>query len=94
MKDQSEKGFFQEKLSEKYGITIQTSALTIGDFAFLYGGKVLDFVIERKKADDLSASIIDGRYKDQKYRLKNCGAANIIYLYEGVPSASCTLKQK
>jgi crossover junction endonuclease MUS81 len=33
----------------------------------------LDFIIERKKADDLAASILDGRYKDQKYRLKNSG---------------------
>lgn len=63
-----------------------TQPLTIGDFAFVYDGKVLDYVIERKKADDLSASIIDGRYKEQKYRLKNCGAKNIIYLYEGYPS--------
>lgn len=94
MKDHNEKGFFQEKLTEKYQIETQTYALTIGDFAFLYNGKVLDFIIERKKADDLSASIIDGRYKDQKYRLKHCGAANVIYLYEGHPSASCTLKEK
>jgi crossover junction endonuclease MUS81 len=43
----------------------------------------LDFIIERKKADDLASSIIDGRYKDQKYRLKNCGMQNVFYLFEG-----------
>ena len=74
---------------EKYRVEVQTAALTIGDFVFTYGGSVLDFVIERKKADDLASSIIDGRYKDQKYRLKNCGASNVIYLYEGHPSSSC-----
>lgn len=69
-----------------------TQVLTIGDFAFAYNGEVLDYVFERKKADDLSASIIDGRYKEQKMRLKNCGAANVVYLYEGHPSESSVLK--
>lgn len=36
---------------------------------WVYDNKVLDYIIERKKADDLAASILDGRYKDQKYRL-------------------------
>lgn len=40
-----------------------THVLSIGDFAFSYNGEVLDYIIERKKADDLSASITDGRYK-------------------------------
>ncbi len=26
---------------------------------------VLDYVVERKTADDLAASIVDGRYKEQ-----------------------------
>lgn len=69
-----------------------THALTIGDFAFCYNGEVLDYVIERKKADDLSSSIIDGRYKEQKYRLKNCGASNILYFYEGHPTEASVLK--
>lgn len=47
---------------------------------------MLDFIVERKKADDLASSIIDGRYKDQKYRLKNSGISNIYYIYEGHPS--------
>lgn len=43
----------------------------------------MDYVIERKNADDLASSICDGRYKEQKYRLKSCGAENVYYLYEG-----------
>ncbi len=31
----------------------------------------------------MASSIIDGRYKDQKYRLKNCGMQNVFYLFEG-----------
>jgi crossover junction endonuclease MUS81 len=50
---------------------------------WLYGDQVLDYVVERKKADDLVSSIFDGRYKDQKYRLRNSGFGNVYYLYEG-----------
>jgi len=35
----------------------------------LIGGKreaVLDYIVERKRLDDLSGSIVDGRYKEQK----------------------------
>lgn len=41
--------------------------------------------IERKTIDDLKASIIDGRLKEQKLRLLNLGIkpSNIIYLIEG-----------
>ncbi len=46
---------------------------------------VLDFIVERKTADDLAASIMDGRYEEQKFRLKNCGINNVIYLVEGSP---------
>ena len=46
---------------------------------------VLDFIVERKTADDLAASIMDGRYEEQKFRLKNCGINNVIYLVEGTP---------
>ena len=53
---------------------------------WVYKNKVLNFIMERKKADDLASSIIDGRYKDQKYRLKNCGISNVYYVYEGYPS--------
>jgi crossover junction endonuclease MUS81 len=31
----------------------------------------------------LLSSIFDGRYKEQKYRLKNSGFTNIYYLFEG-----------
>jgi len=29
----------------------------------MYDGQILDYVVERKKADDLASSIHDGRYK-------------------------------
>ena len=54
---------------------------------------VLDFIVERKTADDLAASILDGRYEEQKFRLKNCGINNVTYLVEGKPSNHCRLPE-
>ncbi|XP_021370598.1 crossover junction endonuclease MUS81-like isoform X2 [Mizuhopecten yessoensis] len=43
---------------------------------------VLDYVVERKRMDDLVHSCIDGRLPDQKFRLKHCGINNAIFLIE------------
>lgn len=64
--------------------------LGIGDFAWMYDGYILSYIVERKKADDLASSILDGRYDEQKYRLQNTGAECIFYLYEGHPSDTCS----
>lgn len=63
MKDHGERLYFQESLIENYRIDVITYSLTIGDFVFAYNGQILDYIIERKKVDDLSTSILDGRYK-------------------------------
>ncbi|XP_061816561.1 crossover junction endonuclease MUS81 isoform X3 [Nerophis lumbriciformis] len=57
---------------------------------------VLDFVIERKRMDDLCGSIIDGRFKEQKFRLKRCGLRKPIYLVEeqGKAAAHLSLPEK
>lgn len=44
---------------------------------------ILDCVVERKTVNDLASSIIDGRYEEQKHRLKGCGVKNCVYLVEG-----------
>jgi crossover junction endonuclease MUS81 len=54
---------------------------------------LLDFIVERKTADDLAASIMDGRYEEQKYRLKTSGLSNVIYLVEGTPSQHCKIPE-
>ncbi|XP_067877740.1 crossover junction endonuclease MUS81 isoform X3 [Heterodontus francisci] len=43
---------------------------------------VLDYVVERKRMDDLCGSIVDGRFREQKFRMKRCGLQNRIYLVE------------
>ena len=61
-------------------IEIQTSNLDIGDI--IIGDRI---IIERKTIADLNASIVDGRYVEQSYRLTNSRYPNhnIIYLIEG-----------
>jgi ERCC4-type nuclease len=58
--------------------------LPLGDIIINDGTKDL-VIIERKTISDLAASIKDGRYEEQSYRLKNLWHHNhnIIYLIEG-----------
>ncbi|KAG5940172.1 Crossover junction endonuclease mus81 [Claviceps sorghi] len=43
---------------------------------------VLDWIVERKRLDDLIGSIKDGRFHEQKFRLKRSGVKNVIYIIE------------
>ena len=45
---------------------------------------VLDCIVERKTSADLAASIVDGRYQEQKVRLRNCGCRCLLYIVEGL----------
>ncbi|KAG7299125.1 hypothetical protein JYU34_017637 [Plutella xylostella] len=63
--------------------------LKVGDFTWVARSKankdielVLPFIVERKRMDDLGASIKDGRFHEQKFRLRKCGLKNVIYLVE------------
>ena len=49
---------------------------------------VLDFVVERKRLDDLLSSIKDGRFHEQKFRLRKSGVKNVIYLIEEISMSS------
>jgi crossover junction endonuclease MUS81 len=43
---------------------------------------VLDHIIERKRLDDLIFSIKDGRFHEQKFRLRQSGISNVTYVIE------------
>nr|XP_022335009.1 crossover junction endonuclease MUS81-like isoform X1 [Crassostrea virginica] len=43
---------------------------------------VLDYIVERKRMDDLVHSCTDGRLPDQKFRLKHCGLKKPIFMIE------------
>lgn len=45
---------------------------------------IFDYVVERKRVDDLVSSIIDGRFHEQKHRLKASGIRKPIYLVESL----------
>ncbi|CAK7199231.1 Crossover junction endonuclease mus81 [Sporothrix eucalyptigena] len=43
---------------------------------------VLDWIVERKRQDDLVSSIKDGRFREQKFRLRRSGVQHVVYLIE------------
>lgn len=43
---------------------------------------VLEYIMERKRWDDLAGSIIDGRFNEQKFRLKSGAVLHPMYLVE------------
>jgi len=65
-------------------LKIVVETLPIGDIILVEEGKEIIF-IERKSIKDLSASIKDGRYEEQSYRLNGLpiNNHNIVYLIEG-----------
>ncbi len=65
-------------------LKIEVCALPIGDIIINDGNEDL-VIIERKTIQDLSASIKDGRYEEQSYRLNGLDHHNhnIVYLIEG-----------
>lgn len=70
----------------KSSITYETSNLDIGDIVMKNEKDEYLLIIERKTIPDLLASIKDGRYNEQSFRLTNFTEIhnhNIIYLIEG-----------
>ncbi|KAM8721413.1 hypothetical protein ACLKA7_007308 [Drosophila subpalustris] len=72
---------------QSLGVEHEVRRLTVGDFLWIAcdgaGNElVLPYIVERKRMDDLASSIRDGRFHEQKHRLRQCGIAHIIYLIE------------
>ena len=66
-------------------IVFEIVPLNVGDFQFWEDDRLL-MVIERKTYADLAASIKDGRYAEQKFRLEELRASSgcsIVYFIEG-----------
>lgn len=87
VKARDERDYFMDKLSDT-GITCGQENLPLGDFLWVAVHKrthqrvVLDTIIERKTDSDFCSSIPDGRFKEQKHRLGNCGLSRVVYLLE------------
>lgn len=70
------------------GIYCESRVLVVGDMLWVTrypDGRevVMDYIVERKKVGDLVGSIKDGRYLEQKFRMKESGVPHIVYLIEG-----------
>lgn len=74
-----------ERVNGMSEVNVTTEMLPLGDIILCddEGNELV--IIERKTLNDLAASIRDGRYKEQGFRLNNCDVHNhnIIYLVEG-----------
>lgn len=78
------KSYFQNHSQSKIKKCVLTQNLDIGDIIFKYQDKTL-LLIERKTVEDLGSSILDGRHKEQKYRIINSNIPKkcVIFLIEG-----------
>lgn len=80
--------FFPNEMLAKHSIQVLTEPLPVGDALWVAVNKqtgqraVLNYIIERKRLDDLVSSIKDGRYTEQKHRLQKSGLEHVIYLLE------------
>lgn len=84
----------QKKIA-KHDVRSVVKKLHIGDFVWVASHKtdtskkfVLPYIIERKRLDDLAQSIKSDRFHEQKFRLKQCGIENVIYLVENLKASN------
>ncbi|KAL5636098.1 hypothetical protein ACGC1H_004795 [Rhizoctonia solani] len=74
---------------KKRGVNAIKRSLEVGDMCWVAQLNddvsqecVLDYIVERKRMDDLKGSILDGRFHEQKFRLKHTGISHLYYLVE------------
>lgn len=97
-----DRDYIAKELTKK-GVNPITRALELGDFFWVaklndpnllsrYGEEgseiALDHIIERKRLDDLIASVKDRRFHEQKFRLRRSGVENVTYLIEEITLSS------
>ena len=76
-------------------LTAETKNLVLGDVCIQKDGQDI-LILERKTVADLSASICDGRYQEQSFRLleSNLPPHRIVYLIEGSLHSEQSLPRK
>ncbi|OTB08802.1 hypothetical protein M426DRAFT_71100 [Hypoxylon sp. CI-4A] len=104
----TDRDYMQNELSKK-GVDPIMRSLELGDALWVAKCKdanflsrlgaegdevVLDYVVERKRLDDLISSVKDGRFHEQKFRLKRSGIKNVVYIVEEVSMDSETLDKR
>jgi ERCC4-type nuclease len=83
-------------ISKVKDVNYKSTNLNIGDFIIKNENNIIEFIIERKSVTDLSASITDGRFRNQKERLLEFvkDPSKIIYIIEGNKKIVKNLPQK
>ncbi|EEH44630.2 uncharacterized protein PADG_00919 [Paracoccidioides brasiliensis Pb18] len=99
-----DRDYISNELSKK-GINPIVRSLEVGDVLWVAKCKdptfltrhgeegdevMLDWIVERKRLDDLVSSIKDGRFHEQKFRLRRSGVRNAVYLIEDFADAGIT----
>jgi crossover junction endonuclease MUS81 len=94
----TDRDYMQEELAKR-GVKPIVRALELGDALWVARCKepgllarqgaegdevVLDWIAERKRLDDLVGSLKDGRFHEQKFRLRRSGVKNVIYIVEEI----------
>lgn len=83
----TERDFFHRRIVSN-NVKCEVRSLSVGDVLWIAKHKktgrevTLNYVCERKRLDDLAMSIKDGRFVEQKNRLRKSGLRNIYYLVE------------
>lgn len=103
----NDRDYIQEELAKK-GVNATVRALELGDFFWVAKCKdpgllarhgeegdevALDWIVERKRLDDLVGSIKDGRFHEQKFRLRKSGVKNVVYIIEEYSLSSERISQ-
>lgn len=96
VRSKDDRDYISDELTKK-GAKPLVRPLELGDFFWVakmhspsllsqYGEEgdeiALDWIVERKRLDDLVGSITDGRFQEQKFRLRKSGVQNVTYLIE------------
>ncbi len=84
---------------ERLGVQLESKVLALADMAWIVRDKrgvdwMLRHAVERKTVSDLSSSIKDGRYREQKFRLSLAQLTRVAYLVEGSLKPSAKYAQK
>mmetsp|Transcript_71563 Transcript_71563/g.155499 ORF Transcript_71563/g.155499 Transcript_71563/m.155499 type:complete len:764 (+) Transcript_71563:68-2359(+) len=90
-RDHAERKAFLTDLASRLGIqSVEGRSLPLGDVLWVWRESegqdelIAGLIVERKTFRDLSNSIVDGRYDEQKLRLLEApGLRNVIYVVEG-----------
>lgn len=99
IRSREDRTYIETQLLQNHSIRPLIRSLPLGDFFWVAKLKnpsllpqhgeegelvALDYIVERKRLDDLIASIKDGRFREQKFRLRRSGARNVVYLVEEI----------